>query len=253
MNIAQAATKDIAITIAAAQSTSVPLDVAANVQEHLRFVEAAADHGVQWLVFPELSLTGYELAAMPGLVLHADHALLAPLRAAARRTGMAIAVGAPVDSGNAALPAIGAITLRPDGQHSVYRKFHLHGSEVTFAAPGTQAAHLQNLGPTHIASAICADTNHPSHAASAAQAGAHVYAAGILTSEKGYTAEAPLWASYARNHRMVVLIANHGGPSGGYVSAGKSGVWDTKGNLIATGPASGDWLVMATPAPQASP
>ena len=126
MNIAQAATKDIAITIAAAQSTSVPLDVAANVQEHLRFVEAAADHGVQWLVFPELSLTGYELAAMPSLMLHADHALLAPLRDASRRTGMAITVGAPVDS-DTALPSIGAITLWPDGQHSVYRKFHLHG------------------------------------------------------------------------------------------------------------------------------
>jgi predicted amidohydrolase len=246
VDIAQAATKDVAITIAAAQSTSVPLDVPANVQTHLRFVEAAADHGVQWLVFPELSLTGYELAAIPGLVLHADHALLAPLREATRRTGMAITVGAPVDSGSA-LPSIGAITLRPDGQYSVYRKFHLHGNEVAFAASGAQAAHLQTLGQTHIASAICADTNHPSHAAAAAQAGAHVYAAGILTSEKGYAAEAPLWASYARDHRMVVLIANYGGPSGGYVSAGKSGIWDTAGRCIAAASGTGDWLVIASP------
>lgn len=245
MDIARAATKDVAITIAAAQSSSVPFDVAANVQTHLRFVEAAADHGVQWLVFPELSLTSYELAAMPGLVLHAEHALLAPLREAARRTSMAITVGAPVDSGSA-LPSIGAITLRPDGQHSVYRKFHLHGSEVAFATPGTQAAHLQALGPTHIASAICADTNHPSHAAAAAQAGANVYAAGILTSKNGYAAEAPLWAGYARDHRMVVLIANQGGPSGGYVSAGKSGIWDASGNCIAQADGTGDWLVVLT-------
>lgn len=246
MNITQAASKDIAITVAAAQSTSVPLDVTANVQTHLRFVEAAADHGVQWLVFPELSLTGYELAAMPGLVLHADHALLAPLREAASRTGMAITVGAPVDSGSA-LPSIGAITLRPDGGHSVYRKFHLHGSEVAFAAPGAQPAHLQTLGLTHIASAICADTNHPSHAAAAAQAGANVYAAGILTSENGYAAEAPLWAGYARDHRLVVLIANHGGPSGGYVSAGKSGIWDGNGRCTAAAEGTGDWLVIARP------
>ncbi len=245
MDIAQAASKDVAIIIAAAQSTSVPLDVPANVHEHLRFVEAAADHGVQWLVFPELSLTGYELATMPELVLHAGHALLAPLREAASRTGMAITVGAPVES-DSALPSIGAITIRPDGQHSVYRKFHLHGSEVAFAAPSMQATHLQTLGPTHIASAICADTNHPSHATSAAQAGANVYAAGILTSEKGYAAEAPLWASYARDHRMVVLIANHGGPSGGYVSAGRSGIWDAGGNCIAQADGTGDWLVIAS-------
>lgn len=244
MNIAPAATKGIAITIAAAQSTSVPLDVAANVQDHLRFVEAAAQHGVQWLVFPELSLTGYELAAMPGLVLHADHALLAPLRDAAARAGMAITVGAPVESGSA-LPAIGAITLRPDEPHSVYRKFHLHGSETQFAAPGRNAVHLQEVGTARIASAICADTNAPSHAAGAAQAGASIYAAGILTSEKGYAAEAPLWAGYARDHRMVVLIANHGGPSGGYVSAGKSGIWNVQGELIVQAPGPGACLVVA--------
>jgi predicted amidohydrolase len=246
MNISEAATTNVAITIATAQSTSIPLDIAANVLEHLRFIEAAADLGVQWLVFPELSLTGYELAAMPGLVLHAEHALLAPLREASRRTGMAMTVGAPVDP-NSALPAIGAITLRPDGQHSVYRKFHLHDGEKLFASPGLAAVHVQTMGATRIASAICADTNVPSHAAGAAQAGAQVYAAGVLTSETGYAAEAPLWQGYARDHRMAVVIANHGGPSGNYVSAGKSAIWNADGRCIASATGLGDWLVIATP------
>lgn len=245
MNRAQAATKGIALTIAAAQSMSTPLDVAANVREHLALVHAAAEHGVQWLVFPELSLSGYELAAMPRRVLHADHALLAPLRDAAARAGMAITVGAPVALG-AGLPAIGAITLRPDGSHATYAKHHLHGSETAFATPGPAPVHLQALGPLKIASAICADTNHPTHAAQAAQAGATVYAAGILTSETGYAAEAPLWQSYARQHAMVVLIANHGGPSGGYVSAGRSGIWDRHGNLVVEAPGVGRYLVMAS-------
>jgi predicted amidohydrolase len=244
VNIAQAASKNIALTIAAAQSTSVPLDVAANVQEHLRFVEAAAQHGVQWLVFPELSLTGYELAAMPGLVLHAGHALLAPLREAAARSGMAITVGAPVARGGG-LPAIGSITLRPDGRHAVYAKHHLHGSETEFATPGADPVHLQRWGELRIASAICADTNHPSHAAQAAIAGAHIYAAGILTSANGYAAEAPLWAGYAREHGMTVLIANHGGPAGGYASVGRSGIWGNDGALVAEAPGTGDWLVVA--------
>jgi predicted amidohydrolase len=246
MDIAQAASKTIAFTIAAAQSTSVPLDVVANVQTHLRFVEAAAQHGVQWLVFPELSLTGYELAAMPGLVLHPQHALLAPLREASRRTGMAITVGAPVAS-DSALPSIGAITLRPDGNHAVYAKRHLHGTETQFATPGSAPVHLQEWNGHKIASAICADTNHPSHAAQAANAGARTYAAGILTSAKGYSAEAPQWAGYARQHAMTVVIANHGGPSGGFVSAGKSGIWDSGGALLVAASGSGDWLLVAQP------
>ncbi|WP_296507232.1 carbon-nitrogen hydrolase family protein [Rhodoferax sp.] len=244
MNIAQVATKNIAFTIAAAQSTSIPLDVVANVQTHLRFVEAAAKRGVQWLVFPELSLTGYELAAMPGLVLDPAHALLAPLREAARRNGIAITVGAPVHSG-LALPSIGAITMRPDGQHSVYRKFHLHEGEKQFATAGVAPVHVQEWAGQKFANAICADTNYPSHAAQAAAAGAGVYAAGILTSANGYAAEAPLWASYAREHAMTVVIANHGGPSGGYVSAGRSGIWGSDGVLIAEASGSGDWLVVA--------
>jgi predicted amidohydrolase len=36
-------------------------DVQANLQLHLRTIEAAADQGVELLVFPELSLTGYRL------------------------------------------------------------------------------------------------------------------------------------------------------------------------------------------------
>ncbi len=244
MHIAQAASKNIAFTLAAAQSTSLPLDVVANVQNHLRFVDAAARHGVQWLIFPELSLTGYELAAMPAFVLHPSHDLLAPLREAVQGTGMAITVGAPLDSGSA-LPSIGAITLRPDGHHAVYAKRHLHGSETRFATAGSAPVGLQEWNSHTVASAICADTNHPGHAAQAATAGARVYAAGLLTSANGYVAEAPLWARYAREHVMTVVIANHGGPSGGYVSTGRSGIWGSDGALIAEAAGTGDWLVVA--------
>lgn len=49
-----------ALTLAAAQTISIPGDVPANIQRHLAFMQAAAQQGVQLLVFPELSLTGYE-------------------------------------------------------------------------------------------------------------------------------------------------------------------------------------------------
>jgi len=94
------------------------LDIAANIQERLRVVEAAADHGVQWLALPELSLTDYELTAMPSVVLHAEHAVLARRRKASTRTGMAITVGALVDSGSA-LHFISGMTQWSNEQHSV--------------------------------------------------------------------------------------------------------------------------------------
>lgn len=45
---------------AAAQSISIAGDVRANLVRHQHFMQAAAEQGVQLLVFPELSLTGYE-------------------------------------------------------------------------------------------------------------------------------------------------------------------------------------------------
>ena len=46
--------------IAAAQVASVRGDIARNIAAHAAAIEAAANHDVSVLVFPELSLTGYE-------------------------------------------------------------------------------------------------------------------------------------------------------------------------------------------------
>lgn len=226
------------LRIAAAQSPSVPADVARNVQTHLAFVRVAARHGVQVLVFPELSLTGYEPPALAAHVLHADHEALAPLRQAARDHGMALVVGgpaAPVQGG--AHPAIGAWVLCADGGATLYRKRHLHASEETFASPGADDAQVCLLAGEPIGMAVCADITHAEHASAAQAAGATVYAAGALISHRGYGPESALLQGYARDHGMGVLLANYSGPSGGYESAGRSAFWEAGGRCVA---AAGD-------------
>src|ERR1041385_7750009 len=48
-------------SIAVAQTCPVAGDVKANLDEHFRLARLAATEGAQIVVFPELSLTGYEL------------------------------------------------------------------------------------------------------------------------------------------------------------------------------------------------
>jgi predicted amidohydrolase len=48
-------------SIAVAQTCPVKGDVQANLAEQLRLTQIAASEGAQIVVFPELSLTGYEL------------------------------------------------------------------------------------------------------------------------------------------------------------------------------------------------
>jgi predicted amidohydrolase len=52
-----------ALAVAAAQPPCASYDVAGNAAHHAAAVRAA---GARVVVFPELSLTGYELAARPG-------------------------------------------------------------------------------------------------------------------------------------------------------------------------------------------
>jgi predicted amidohydrolase len=235
------------LCIAAAQSISAPDEVQANVQAHLAMVHGAARHGVQQLVFPELSLTGYEPALVADLVIDASDAVLAPLREAARATGMALVVGAPVapvvPGGK---PAIGAWVLGADGSAALYRKRYLHPGEEAFASAGSEDFHVRPLAGQPTALAVCADTTHPEHALAARDGGAALYACGSVISEGGYAKDSAQLQGYAADLGMAVLMANHGAPTGGYTCAGRSAFWAPGGEEIISAPGAGACLVIAS-------
>lgn len=233
------------LILAAAQSTSIAGDIAANLSRHLAFVERAAAHGVQLLVFPELSLTGYELALGRALALRPDDARLLPLRSLARRFGMTVIAGAPLLSDDGEQVSIGALICDAGGGVDVYRKQHLHGGEQQAFVAGACGKTVE-VGATRVALAICADILQARHAEQAAAMAARVYAAGVLISEQGYAAEAGLLRGYARRHGMAVLLANHGGVSGGWQPAGRSAAWNEAGESIVAAPGDGPLLVVAT-------
>lgn len=233
-----------ALTVAAAQTTSVAGDVPANIQRHLAFMHVAAEQGVQLLVFPELSLTGYEPALAGELAIAPEDALLAPLRAMARELRLTAVVGMPIRLSRQTGILIGALVLGADGSLAVYTKQHLHPGEDTVFIAGQGGAALE-YGSNRIALAVCADFCHASHPRQAAEAGASVYAAGVLISEGGYATDSALLQGYALEHRMLVLMANHGGPSGGWACAGQSAIWSADGELLAQASGKGDALVIA--------
>jgi predicted amidohydrolase len=207
-------------------------------------MQTAAARGVQLLVFPELSLTGYEPALAAGLAIAPEDALLEPLRERAQALRLTAVVGMPIRVAPGAGVLIGALVLGADGSLAVYTKQHLHpGEEVAFVA-GQGGAALE-WGDERIALAVCADFSHASHPRQAAEAGANVYAAGVLISEGGYATDSALLQGYAAEHRMLVLMANHGGPSGGWACAGRSAIWSADGSLLAAAPGMGDALVIA--------
>ncbi len=230
--------------IAAAQSCSFAADLSANIAHHLRFMDLAAAHGVQFLLFPELSLTGYEPALAAQLAQPAGTPLLQPLRDRACQLAMTTVVGLPLREPGEEGVQIAALIFHADGQQTVHTKQHLHPGEDAYFVPGSGGAPLA-LGDEQIALAICADFSHASHAAQAKAEGVTLYAASVLIGESGYPVDSAILQGYAQTHGMAVLVANHGGPTGGWQSAGRSVLWDDRGELIAQAAGPGDHVLVA--------
>ena len=81
------------LTIGLAQISPRLGDVQANLDKHLQFIEQAAAQGVELIVFPELSLTGYMLQDLVHEVARTpapDDPLLAPLMQASRKLDLVV-------------------------------------------------------------------------------------------------------------------------------------------------------------------
>lgn len=235
-------------TIAAAQTTPVAGDRAANLAQHVHMVAVAARHGVRLLLFPELSLSGYEPVLLKHCLTPAHDPLLAPLKEAARRLAMTLVVGAPTAPAGGLrageLPHISALLIEPDGSVRVYHKQHLHPGEEAHASAGPTHPFVFEVSGRCCGLAICADVTHASHPKAAREAGATVYLAGMVVSEQGYAVDAGLLKTHALTHQMPVLLANMGSPSGGYLCAGRSAFWDEEGRCVAAMPVEGAGLLV---------
>lgn len=219
--------------IALAQVAPVALDVTANLRSAERTVATAADRGAALTVFPELSVTGYELdgiARTPGAWLSADDARLDGLRALCAATRTAAVLGAAWrDSEHT--PRLAAVIVGSDGAVHASAKQYLHGSEHDVFVAGTPAPPFTVAG-WRVAVATCFDVAHPAHAAAAAAERAELYLGSSLYGV-GEDRRIDLhFGARAMDHRMYAALANHAGASGGYVSCGGSGVWAPTGAVV---------------------
>jgi predicted amidohydrolase len=84
------------LTLGLAQIKTKLGDVRANLDKHLAYIDDAARQGVELLVFPELSLTGYVLQDLVPTVVHrpaAEDAIFGPLLQASHQRGIDLVVG----------------------------------------------------------------------------------------------------------------------------------------------------------------
>ncbi|MFE1287392.1 carbon-nitrogen hydrolase family protein [Streptomyces sp. NPDC058751] len=221
-------TKREPLAVAAVQPVWAGADVPANVGEHARAVGRA---NARLVVFPEFSLTGYDLDA-PSLAV--DDGRLGPLVDACRAVGSVALVGAPV-SDEDGRDHIATLAVTGDGVTVVYRKMWLHGAEFDRFSPGGKPAVITVDG-WRLGLAICYDAAVPEHAADTAALGIDAYVASTLYGpgpDSAARRDAHV-RERAAAHGVWVVLSTAAGPSGSYArTSGGSGVWGRSGELVA--------------------
>ncbi|MDQ4492142.1 carbon-nitrogen hydrolase family protein [Sinomonas sp. ASV486] len=233
------------LTVAAVQSVALPGGVSANVDEHIRLLEDADGHGARLAVFPELSLTGYDLdlLADESAWLTSPSAQLGELQAACEDMGIAAAVGAAVREPDGT-PRLATILVRPGTAPLIAPKMHLHGAEKDLFEPGSRPT-VVDIDGWNVAFAVCFDAAHPSHAEQAAAAGADLYAASavyVVGEERRLDLH---FGARAMESRFFALLANAGGASTLGESCGLSGIWGPDGHRMVTAAGTGSEVVPA--------
>ncbi|WP_030270270.1 carbon-nitrogen hydrolase family protein [Streptomyces sp. NRRL B-24484] len=233
------------LAVAVVQPVWAGPDVLANAERHAHAIEKAE---ARVLVFPELSLTGYDLDAQP---LAVDDRRLRPITEACRSTGAVALVGAPVRDADGR-EYIATLAVTGEGTTVAYRKTYLHGPESDRFTPGEEPVVLTVDG-WRLGLAVRYDAAVPQHAADTAALGIDAYVASAVYGP-GPDSRARRDAHMrerALAHDMWVVLATAAGASGSFAgTSGGSGVWAPDGAVVAQAdPEAGRTVACTIPTP----
>lgn len=219
------------LRVAAAQSASVPGEVAVNVASAVSLVAEAAERGARVIVLPELFLTGYAPETWTheaGLEL--DDPVLTPLTDVAAARSVVIVVGAAV---RRALDetTLTALVVDGDGVVATYDKQHLCGPERDFFTPGKGGTSLVVDG-WDLGIGICYDGCFPEHAGAATADGALAYLCPAAYYAGGEHRRDLRYAARALDNGIYVVLAGLTGTCGSGLFTGGSAVYDPEGRTL---------------------
>jgi predicted amidohydrolase len=211
-----------------AQTKPVKGDISRNIINHKKFIELAVFQNADMIIFPELSLTGYEPTLAKELAIHPDDERLDGFQIISNKNQITIGVGVPtkaVDGIN-----ISMIIFQPHFPRQVYSKTYLHLDEEPYFVSGQGITSII-VKENNIAFAICYELSIPEHAENASRNGAHVYIASVAKSDAGVKEASEMLSKLAAKYSMPVLMSNCIGLSDNFQSAGASSVWCEDGTL----------------------
>jgi predicted amidohydrolase len=215
--------------ICAVQTKPIKGDIHSNIANHKKWIELAVAEGGDLVIFPELSLTGYEPALAKALATEQDDRRFDDFQAISDAKGITIGVGVPTKTEQGI--CISMLLFQPRQERRMYSKSYLHPDEEKFFVRGQSSPDLR-INHTNMALAICYEISVPEHLATALKFRPRIYFASVAKFANGVSQAIERLARIAQDCSMTVLMTNCVGFFDGGYCAGKTSVWNTAGSLL---------------------
>lgn len=216
--------------IGLAQIASQKNDLQYNIHRHVQVIEHAVNQRIDLLVFPELSLTGYDPESAASMAVEPTDSRLAVFDKLSKTTGMILGLGAPLLTPGK--PSIGMLLFSGSGKRQVIGKQYLHEDEIPFFSTEVTENCLVADG-IKIGFAICYEISIPEHFQKAMDNGCDLYLASVAKTDAGMQEALKILTTAAKQHRTPVLIVNCCGESEGKPAGGGSAIINSSGEVIA--------------------
>lgn len=215
--------------ICVAQTRPVKGDIEANIERHKALITLALSHHADMIVFPELSITGYEPELAGELATSISDKRFDIFQHISDEKNITIGIGAPIRNDEGI--AIGLVIFQPGKPRELYAKKHLHADEYPFFISGEST--IDKIGDEHpIALAICYELSVPEHAAIACNNGASIYLTSVAKTATGVANANDTLVTIAKQYNMITLMSNCLGLNGGDECVGHSAIWNREGILV---------------------
>lgn len=227
--------------ICVAQTNPVKADIRQNINNHLAWTERALEHGTGMILFPELSLTGYEPGLAQDLAMDPDDPCLDVFQQVSDLHQVTLGLGMPLKGAHGTY--ISQIFFQAHSPRQVYRKQYLHQDEEPYFIPGKGQLFL-STGNLRIAPAICYEISIPEHAARIMQNGASVYMASVAKTRQGVDQAVKRLPEIALQYSIPVMMSNCIGICDQFLAGGRSSVWNKEGLMVGQLPEAREGLLI---------
>ena len=216
--------------LALAQTKPATGQVPANLVAHTQFILRAVAQGADAIIFPELSLTGYEPTRATSLALELTDACVKGLQELSNHHAITIVVGAPLKTSAGII--ISLLIFQPGQSVRVYGKQYLHPDEEPWFVSGTNLSPIVIRG-CRVGLAICYELSVEEHFNRMIPSKPDVYVASVAKFRNGIAPSYNRLATLARAG-VYSLFVNAVGAADNGVCAGGSAVWNREGKVLAS-------------------